>query len=209
MAAPEIKICGVTDAPALDSAIAAGANHLGFVFFAPSPRDLAFDRAAMLGARAGGRANKVGVFVDPADDLLDRAITAAGLDALQVHKVSAARRAAIQARFGLPVWAVVAVRRRSDLDAPVEVADRVIFDAGTPGDAALPGGMGLRFDWSWLTGRRFPLPWGLAGGLSAGNIGEAIARTAAPLVDTSSGVETSPGVKDPELIRAFCAAARA
>lgn len=209
MAAPEIKICGVTDAPALDSAIAAGANHLGFVFFAPSPRDLAIDRAAMLGARAGGRASKVGVFVDPADDLLDRAVAAAGLDALQVHKVSAARRAAIQARFGLPVWAVVAVRRRSDLDAPVEAADRVIFDAGTPGDAALPGGMGLRFDWSWLTGRRFPLPWGLAGGLSAGNVGEAIARTAAPLVDTSSGVETSPGVKDPELIRAFCAAARA
>lgn len=209
MATPEIKICGITGAAALDAAIAARADHVGLVFFAPSPRNLAFSEAAALAGRVAGRAGKVGVFVDPSDDLLAQAIASAGLDALQLHKVGAARRAAIRARFGLPVWAVVAVGTRADVEARVEQADRVIFDARTPGDAALPGGMGLKFDWTLLAGVRLALPWGLAGGLNSVNVAEAIALTGAPLVDTSSGVETAPGVKDPALIDAFCSAARA
>ncbi len=208
MAAPQIKICGITDPAALEAAIGARADHVGLVFFAPSPRNLAFADAAALAGRVAGRASKVGVFVDPSDDLLAQAIAAASLDALQLHEVGATRRAAIRARFGLPVWAVVAVRRKADLAGPFEQADRVIFDAKTPHGSALPGGMGLKFDWSWLAGLRSPFAWGLAGGLTPANVAEAISVTGAPLVDTSSGVETAPGVKDVDRIAAFCKAAR-
>ena len=106
----------------------------------------------------------------------------------------------------------MAVRTRTDLDgawAFAGAADRILYDAKTPPGAALPGGMGMRFDWALLDGMRHPLPWALSGGLDAGNVAEAIRRTRASLVDVSSGVESAPGIKDAARIAAFLSAVAA
>ena len=200
------KICGLTTAETIGAALQGGASHVGLVFFPPSPRHLDFDRAAGLAAPLPDSVARVGVFVDPDDMMLDRAIAAGRLTILQLHQTAPARVAAIAARTRLECWAAVAVRTRADLDEArrfVGAASRILYDAKTPPGAALPGGMGLRFDWSLLDGFRHPLPWALSGGLDPVNVGEAIARTGAPLVDVSSGVERAPGVKDMDKIAAF------
>lgn len=200
------KICGLTTAATLDAAVAGGASHVGFVFFPPSPRDLSPDAAGALAGRVPSRVRKVGVFVDPDDALVDRAIAQVRLDALQLHKTAPARVAALRARFGIETWAAVAVKTRADLDSArqfVGAADRLLYDAKTPEGAALPGGMGLRFDWRLLDGFAHPLPWALSGGLDPANVAEAVRRTGASLVDVSSGVESAPGVKDVDKIAAF------
>ncbi|MBR0551412.1 phosphoribosylanthranilate isomerase [Stakelama marina] len=203
------KICGLSEPHTLEAAIVGGASHVGFVFFPPSPRNLEFSRAAGLAAQVPARVSKVGVFVDPDDTLLDTAIASARLDALQLHKTTPARAAAIRARTGREVWAAVAVRKREDLGAArgfAQAADRILYDAKTPDNAALPGGMGVRFDWSLLDGFDHPLPWALSGGLDAANVTEAIRRTGARTVDVSSGVEIAPGTKDASRIAAFLSA---
>ena len=200
------KICGISTPDALDAAIAGGANHVGFVFFPPSPRDLSPEQAAGLAARVPTRVKRVGVFVDPDDALVGTAVRHAQLDAVQLHKTAPARAAAIRRQFGVETWAAVAIRTRRDLDDAREyagAADRILYDAKTPEGALLPGGMGLRFDWALLDGFRHPLPWALSGGLDAANVAEAIRRTGATLVDVSSGVENAPGVKDVDKIGAF------
>ena len=205
------KICGLSTPDTLNAAIAGGTSHVGFVFFPPSPRNVAFDRVAGLAGVVPSQVGKVGVFVDPDDALIDAARAAGRLDAIQLHKTAADRIAAIRARTGLEIWAAVAVKTRTDLDharAFAGAADRILYDAKTPEGAALPGGMGLRFDWSLLEGFRHPLPWALSGGLDAGNVGEAVRRTGATLVDVSSGVESAPGVKDATRIAAFLDAVR-
>ena len=206
------KICGLSTPETLDAAVARGASHVGFVFFAPSPRDVAPEVAAGLAARVPDRVVRVGVFVDPADELIDRAVAAGRLEAVQLHGTAPARVAAIKARTGLETWAAVAVKTQADLGVArgfVGAADRILYDAKTPPGAALPGGMGLRFDWGLLDGFRHPLPWALSGGLDPANVAEAIARTGAALVDVSSGVERAPGVKDVDKIAAFLQAAAA
>lgn len=211
MNTPEIKICGLTTPDTLDAAIRAGADYAGFVFFPPSPRHLSLADAAALGARAQGRIGRVGLFVDADDAGIAEAVAAAGLDALQLHGSESAERAAqLGTRFGLPVWKALPVASRDDLSRAARYAgavDLVLFDAKTP-KGALPGGMGLAFDWSLLSGAGLPLRWGLAGGLNPANVAEAIRTTGAGLVDTSSGVESAPGVKDVDMIAAFCQAAR-
>lgn len=205
------KICGLSTPDTLAAAVAGGASHVGFVFFPPSPRHVDFDRVAGLASGVPSYLAKVGVFVDPDDALIDAARTAGRLDAIQLHKTAAERVAAIRARTGLEIWAAVAIKTRANLDtarAFAGAADRILYDAKTPEGAALPGGMGLRFDWSLLDGFRHPLPWALSGGLDAGNVGEAIRRTGAALVDVSSGVESAPGVKDAPRIAAFLDAVR-
>ena len=212
MPAPAIKICGVTTPDALDAAVAARADHVGFVFFPPSPRNLAPRDAAPLAARAADRIARVGLFVDADDAAIAEAVSAARLEALQLHgKETPARAAELRARFRLPVWKAVAVASAADVEraaAWVGAVDLVLFDAKTP-KGTLPGGMGLAFDWSLLAGWKNRAPWGLAGGLNPTNVAEAVSRTGAPLVDTSSGVESAPGIKDPALIASFCRAARA
>ena len=206
-----IKICGLSTPDTLSAALGAGASHVGFVFFAPSPRNVGFDVARGLSQAVPERVAKVGVFVDPDDALLDAAMAAARLDVVQLHQTAPQRIAAIRARTGRETWGAVAVRTRADLDGARAfggAADRLLYDAKTPPGAALPGGMGLRFDWALLDGFRHPLPWALSGGLDAGNVAKAIGRTRAPLVDISSGVESAPGVKDAAKIAAFCAAVR-
>lgn len=204
-----IKICGIDRAEALEAAIAARASHVGFVFFPPSPRFLKSADAAALATQAKGRITRVGLFVDPDDATLAEGV-ATSLDAIQLHgEESPARVAEVKARFGIEVWKVLPVATSGDVaraGAYHGAADFLLFDAKTP-KGALPGGMGLRFDWSLLADYRGVTPWGLAGGLNAGNVAEAIQRTGAPLVDASSGVESAPGVKDVAKIAAFCAAA--
>jgi phosphoribosylanthranilate isomerase len=211
MPTPAIKICGISTPATLDAAIRARADHVGFVFFARSPRFVAPADVAALATRADGRIGKVGLFVDADDALLGEAVGAAGLTALQLHGTESPERAAqVRARFGLPVWKALAVTGPSDVaraGAYAGAADLVLFDAKTPA-GTLPGGMGLSFDWSLVAGWKSPLAWGLAGGLTPGNVAEAVRLTGAPLVDTSSGVETAPGVKDEGLIAAFCRAVR-
>jgi phosphoribosylanthranilate isomerase len=205
------KICGLSTAETVDAAIAGGASHVGFVFFPPSPRHVEPEAAAGLATRVPSHVRRVGVFVDPDDALLARAIRDGGLDALQLHKTAPARIAAIRSTFGREVWVAVPVKTRADLDTArnhVGAADRILYDAKVPEGAALPGGMGIRFDWTLLDGFRHPLPWALSGGQGAANGVEAGARTGASLVDVSSGVESAPGVKDVDKIAAFLKALR-
>jgi len=214
MTAPAIKICGIRDDRVLEAAIAGGAAYAGFVFFAKSPRNVSLVEAAMLSARAAGRIGRVGLFVDATDEAIAAVLAAAPLDVLQLHgDESPARVGGLRARFGLPVWKAIPVAGPGDVDRAVAwrgAADLILFDARTP-KGTLPGGMGLAFDWGLLAGWKaggFPDGWGLAGGLSPANVAEAVARTGAPLVDCSSGVESAPGVKDVGLIAAFCAAVK-
>ncbi|SFP61538.1 phosphoribosylanthranilate isomerase [Sphingomonas rubra] len=207
---PLAKICGLSTPDTLDAAIAHGASDVGFVFFPPSPRHLSPDTAAGLAARVPSHVRTVGVFVDPDDRTLEQAIAAARLDAIQLHRTAPDRVAHLRRSYARETWAAVAIKTRADLDAArtyLGAADRLLYDAKTPAGAALPGGMGLRFDWTLLTGFRHPLPWGLSGGLDPANVAEAIARTGAPLVDVSSGVESAPGAKDVDKIAAFLQAA--
>lgn len=206
------KICGLSTPATLDVAVAGGASHVGLVFFPPSPRHLSFDQAAGLAARVPGRVTRVGVFVDPDDALLDQAVAAGRLQAVQLHSTAPERVAMIRARTGLETWAALPIRTRADLDAARELAgaaDRLLYDAKTPPGSTLPGGMGLRFDWALLDDFRHPLPWALSGGLDPANVSEAIRRTGATLVDVSSGVESAPGFKDTNKVQAFLAAVRA
>lgn len=206
------KICGLSTPETLDAAIRGGASHVGFVFFAPSPRNLARERAQQLAARVPDHVTRVGVFVDPDDALLDAAISAGSLQALQLHSTSPTRAAAIKAKTGLPIWAAVAVKQKADLSAAATftgIADRILYDAKTPPGATLPGGMGVRFDWTLLQGFRHPVPWALSGGLDPFNVAEATRITGADLVDVSSGVESSTGIKDAAKITAFMKAVTA
>jgi phosphoribosylanthranilate isomerase len=164
---------------------------------------VSFDRARALIRRVPAHVGTVGVFVDPDEALLTAAL-ATGIRAVQLHKTAPDRAAAIRMR--VPVWAAVAVKTRADVDLAAAykgAADCILYDAKTPEGAALPGGMGLRFDWKLLENLPQPLPWALSGGLDAGNLREAVGVTGAKLVDVSSGVESAPGVKDVAKIAAF------
>jgi len=208
-----IKICGLTSPEALDVALSEGADMVGFVFFAPSPRHLAFDAAVPLGRQVGSRARKVALSVDADDAWLAASIEALAPDMLQLHgKESPARLAAVKARFGLPVMKALAVESAADLAAIAayrEVADHILFDARAPKDATRPGGLGQAFDWHLLENLDADLSFMLSGGLNPDNVAAALRITRAPGVDVSSGVERRPGEKDPDKISAFIRAARA
>lgn len=176
------------------------------MFFPPSPRNVTPSQAASI-MRPGGPLH-VGLFVDPADDLVADTLAVADLDILQVV-ASPTRAAALRTRFGRPVWRAVGVHAAADLPASLDGADAVLLDARPPRDATRPGGNAIAFDWGLLAGWTPPGAWILAGGLNPANVTAAIAATGAPIVDVSSGVERAPGEKDPALIAAFLAAAHA
>lgn len=212
-ARPLVKICGLSTGPTLGAALDAGADMVGFVFFPPSPRNLALAQAPALAASASGRALKVALVVDADDAFIDAIVAALDPDILQLHgRETPARAAALRARTGRKVMKALGVAQRGDLAAAAahaEVCDYLLFDAKPPREATRPGGNGLVFDWSILDGFDPGRPWLLSGGLDAANVAEALARTGAPGVDVSSGVESAPGVKDAAAIRAFVAAAHA
>ena len=208
-----IKICGLKTPEALDVALAAGADLVGFVFFPASPRHVGFEIARALGERVRGRAQKVALSVDASDDELAASIEALKPDLLQLHgKETPDRVVMVRKRFGLPVMKALPIAKRADL-SPIrlydKVVDHLIFDARAAGEATRPGGLGKSFDWRLLEGVEPGVPFLLSGGLDASNVGEALRITSAPGVDVSSGVERAPGVKDIEMIRGFIRAARA
>jgi phosphoribosylanthranilate isomerase len=207
-----IKICGLRTPEALDVALHAGADMVGFVFFPPSPRHVDFAAARELGARVNGQALKVALFVDAADEWLAASIAALAPDLLQLHgRETPERVLAVRTHFRLPVMKAIAVETRDDLACVrdyAEIADRLIFDARAPRDATRPGGLGKPFDWRVLKNLDPPVPFMLSGGLNRDNVAEAIEVTGAGGVDVSSGVERAPGEKDPDLIRGFIRAAR-
>jgi phosphoribosylanthranilate isomerase len=207
-----VKICGLSTRETLDVALDAGADMVGFVFFPPSPRHLTLETARDLGKEAGRRAVKVALTVDADDATLTNLVEAVQPDILQLHgKESIVRLRDIKQKFGLPVMKAMAVETPADLASLpgyAAVADRILFDARAPKGATRPGGLGAVFDWHLLENLDLELPFMVSGGLNAGNVAEAVRITRAGGVDVSSGVERTPGVKDPEMIRAFVRAAR-
>ncbi|PRY25408.1 phosphoribosylanthranilate isomerase [Aliiruegeria haliotis] len=207
-----VKICGVTRPQDLGAVAAAGGVYVGFNFFPKSPRYVSPETARVLSFEAPEGVAKVGLTVNASEAELDGIVESVPLDMLQLHgSESPDRIAEIRARYGLPVMKALGVASEEDLPALAEfsqVADQLLVDAKPPKGADLPGGNGLAFDWRLIAGRRWAVPWMLAGGLTPANVREAVHLTGANQVDVSSGVESAPGVKDPARIAAFVAAAR-
>jgi len=206
-----VKICGLRTQADVAAAATAGARYVGFVFFPKSPRHLTLDGAGLLAASVPVGVCKVALTVNADDEMLDALTQAVPLDMLQLHGSESPERVAqVKARYGLPVMKAIGVGERADLsqlDLYAGVADQLLVDAKPPKGADLPGGNGLAFDWQLLAGRVWRSPWMLAGGLTPDNVAEAIRRTGARQVDVSSGVESSPGVKDAKLIKELVRAA--
>jgi phosphoribosylanthranilate isomerase len=207
-----VKICGIKDAAALDAARQAGAEMVGFVFFPPSPRAVTANQAGLLARSYKDGPKRVGLFVDPDDATLAATLAEVPLDILQLHgEESPARVGDIRARFGKPVMKALGIGSGADLARLTDYADQVdyfLLDARPPPGSVLPRGNALAFDWALMKGEEPPRPWLLAGGLTPGNVAEAIAASGAPGVDVSSGVERARGIKDPAAIAAFIAAAK-
>ncbi len=208
----DVKICGISTIAALDAAIAGGASHVGFVHFAKSPRHLPIDAMAQLRRHVPAHVQAVTLLVNAPPDLVHAVISAVQPDALQFHgEETPLQLQSARANFAGELWKALPIRTRADLALSSQwngAADRLLYDAKPVPGADLPGGNGLRFDWHLLEGFAHPLPWALAGGLDPANVARAIARTHAPLVDVSSGVESAPGIKDVDRIAAFLKAAK-
>ncbi|MEZ5850576.1 MAG: phosphoribosylanthranilate isomerase [Hyphomicrobiaceae bacterium] len=206
-----VKICGIRTAAAMRATLAAGADFVGLVFFPPSPRNVTVAEAAPLAEMARGNAGVVALTVDADDVLLGAIVAHVKPDMLQLHGSESPERVAeIRARFGTPVMKAIKVETADDAARALAyrgVADLILFDAKAPKGAILPGGNGLAFDWRTLVGVKDEVPFMLSGGLTPSTVATAIAVTNAAIVDVSSGVETSPGEKSPELIREFIEAA--
>jgi phosphoribosylanthranilate isomerase len=207
-----VKICGLKSPQTLEVALAAGADMVGFVFFAPSPRNLSLADARSLVPHVRGRALKVALSVDAADVELEQIVEAIRPDLLQLHGSEPPERvSAVRRKFGLPVMKALPIAERADL-ARIRfyegTADRLIFDALPPREASRPGGLGRSFDWQLLRALDCAVPFMLSGGLHAGNVAEALRITGAPAVDVSSGVERAAGEKDADKIREFIVAVR-
>jgi phosphoribosylanthranilate isomerase len=202
-----VKICGLRSRAEVETAAAAGAAYVGLVHFPPSPRHMTIGDARWVAQAVPVGVTRVVLTVDAGDEVLDELMAAVPIDMLQLHgRESPERVAEVRARFGRPVMKAVGVADEPDLaqlEAYAQVCDQILIDARAPRGADRPGGNGLAFDWRLIRGRRWKRPWMLAGGLTPENVAEAIRLTGAEQVDVSSGVEHSPGYKDPERIRAF------
>jgi phosphoribosylanthranilate isomerase len=208
------KICGLSTEAAVAAAVVGGAAYLGFVFYPPSPRAVTAGEAARLCAAVPTAIARVGLFVDADDDAIRAVLAEAPIDILQFHGHETPDRIAdAKLRFARPVMKAVAIAAPKDVLGATryeEVADLLLFDAKPPRRPnALPGGNGLAFDWGLIAGRSWRREWMLSGGLTAELLPEAVRISGAVSVDVSSGVESRPGEKDPDKIRAFLAAARA
>ncbi len=204
---PDIKICGLKTAEAVDRAVARGSTHLGFIFFPKSPRNITPDLAGELAEQARGRAKIVAVTVDADDEELDDIVHLLKPDILQMHGQETPERLLhVKALYGLPIMKALSVRDAADLervDPYLGVADRFLFDAKAPTGSELPGGNGVSFDWNLMAKLDGRLDYMLSGGLNKNNVGIALASTRAGGIDVSSGVESAPGIKDLSMIDAF------
>lgn len=196
----QTKICGLSTPAAVETAIGGGASHIGYIFFAKSPRNISPDDAAVLAKLARDKVIQTVVTVNADDAFLDEIVDKVSPDLLQLHGSETPERIReIKDRFGLPVMKAFSIRESQDLDntkAYEGVADQFLFDAKPPKGADLPGGNGISFDWNLLRDFTSATPYMLSGGLDADNIEEAILRSGATAIDLSSGVESAPGIKD-------------
>jgi len=203
----DVKICGVNDRAGLDASLRHGARMIGFNFFPKSPRFVTTGQVAALSQVVPDDVERFGVTVDADDAMLEQVIAAARLSVVQLHGHEGPdRAAAIRERFGVKVMKVIRVSEAPDLDAVAAfepVADLIMFDAKPPKGATRPGGNAVAFDWRLLSGRRWRRPWLLSGGLDPDNLRQAVEISGARAADVASGVESAPGVKDPERIKAF------
>ena len=201
-----VKICGLTQPSEVHAVAQAGATYCGFVFFLKSPRNVSFEQAAAMAFEAPVGLGKVALTVNADNAFLDALTAQVPLDMLQLHGSETPERVLeVKARYGLPVMKAVGVASAADLpsvDAYMQAADQILVDAKPPENADLPGGNGLTFDWRLIAGRRWIVPWMLAGGLTPLNAAEAVQMTGTRQLDVSSGVESAPGVKDTSMIRA-------
>lgn len=214
-----IKICGLTDEEAVETAVEAGADFLGFVFFPKSPRAVTPERVvemvADLPPDIWDEVKTVGLFVDPTDADLDAVFRILRLDVVQLHGDEPPERVEhIRLEYGVEVIKAIGVATAADLDgakAYAGIADYLLFDAKPPAGADRPGGNAVSFPWDLMLKWSDPSDtlWFLAGGLTPDTVGEAMRQSCAPGVDVSSGVESAPGEKDPELIARFIAAVAA
>ena len=208
-----VKICGLRDQAAVEGAVTAGANYVGFVFFPKSPRNVTIEQASVLAGNVPVGVAKVGLFVDPDNAQLDKTLAVVPLDFIQLHGDESPERVTeVRTRYGLPVMKALGIADASDLaalDVYAQVADQLLVDTKAPKNTDRPGGNGAAFDWTLIAKRRWAVPWMLAGGLTKDNVAQAIAATGAQQIDLSSGVETAPGVKSDKLMLEFIAAARA
>ncbi len=207
----KVKICGLTDAAAVAASVRFSAAYVGFVFFEKSPRHLSYEAAKALSGEVPPGLCRVALVVNPTDQALDELLAAVPIDMLQLHGHETPERVSkVKALSGLPVMKAVGVAGEDDLPTLADyaqTADQILVDAKPPRDAGRPGGNGLSFDWRLIQGRRWAVPWMLAGGLNADNVREAVRLTGARQVDVSSDVEAAPGRKDPARIEAFLKAA--
>ena len=205
----QIKICGLSTEAAIDTAINAGATHMGLVHFEKSPRHVSLERAAELRKHAGTRLRVALLLVNAEPKLTGQAIGDVKPDIVQFHGSETPDWLnLVKDNVGIEIWKALGVKDKPTLaksERYVGIVDRLLFDAPAK---ALPGGTGTSFDWSLLAEHQHKVDWGLAGGLDPENVAEAIRLTSAPLVDVSSGVESAPGVKDVDRIATFCQAVR-
>lgn len=209
----DIKICGLKTPEAVDHAVALGATHVGFIFFSKSPRHIEPADAGQLADRVRGRAKIVSVSVDADNDDLDEIVSMIRPDILQLHgRESPDRALTVKAVTGLPVWKALSIAEAGDLDRIDDydgIVNRFLLDAKAPKGSELPGGNGVTFDWTLLKGLSERVDYMLSGGLTKGNVAEAI-RIARPTgIDLSSGVESSPGIKSLPMMDEFFEAVRA
>lgn len=220
----EVKICGLSNEPSIETALDGGASHIGFIFFAKSPRNVSPEQAGELSKIVQGRAQRVAVTVNADDRFLDEIVEKSAPDMLQLHGAESPQRVSeIKQRYGLPVMKAFAIREAADFAVAEDyfgIVDRLLFDAKPPAGSQLPGGNGVSFDWTlfadWQAahfgdtlGKNQPnstisgtLPM-LSGGINPDNIVDALSNSNARAIDISSGVENAPGVKDIALIKAF------
>lgn len=205
-----VKICGITEPHAINAAAQFGARSVGFVFYPRSLRAVTLEQARILLAAVPSTLKTVALCVDADDTLIAQLAKLERLDMLQLHGTETPRRvAAIRSIWNRAVMKALPIASADDCAAAALYAplvDQFLFDAQPPA-GGLPGGNALAFDWTLLAGKSFTRPWMLAGGLTPDNVGEAIGISGAQMVDVSSGVESSPGVKSIEKIAAFCRAA--
>lgn len=203
----EAKICGLKDESCVDASIEAGASLLGFVFYSSSSRCVNKTRALKLTDRIPKSIQKVGLFVDPKDELLDSIVGHVPLDIIQLHgRESVSRVEKIRSKYGLKVMKAISVTDSDNLNlfkSYQTVVDMLLFDSLPPKSSKTPGGNGKAFDWDILKKTDIAVPWVLAGGINRKNVAKAVQITGAKIVDVSSGVESAPGQKDPNAIKKF------
>ncbi len=205
----QIKICGLSTPETVDAAVNAGATHIGLVHFEPSPRHLSLADAAKLRRRVPEEVKVVLLTVNMQPQPWAIAIDAVKPDVVQFHGSETPEWfALIKQHSPIELWKAIGVKDAEAFERARKwegVADCLLFDAPAQ---KLPGGNGLALDWTLFGNHKLPnVPWGLAGGLNPDNVADAIRQTGTEMVDASSGLESEPGAKDVDRIKAFCKAA--